>query len=244
MSTSVRWVAGADGCRSGWAVVFWDLNRAEKPHLTVKAGFREILEAPEAPEIIAVDMPIGLPERSGRGGRAAEQAARPRLGRRQSSVFSVPARAAVKCDDYREACSQALAHSDPPRKVSKQCFNLFPKIREIDALMTSELESRVYEVHPELSFWRLNGERAMSLPKKVKGAAHRPGLAERRDLLCGFGFEPEFFDSERPRGVSADDLIDAAVNTLIAERIVRGEAESFPADPPRDAKGLRIAIWA
>ena len=244
MSEAARWFAGVDGCRSGWAVVFWDLAHQQPPRLEVKASFQDVLDAPEAPEIVAVDMPIGLPERTGPGGRAAERAARPHLGPRQSSVFSVPARAAVMCEDYREACAQALAHSDPPRRVSKQCFNLFPKIREIDALMTPELEARVYEVHPELSFWRLNGGQAMALPKKVKSAAHAPGLAERRALLCGLGFRESFFDIERPKGVGADDLIDAAVNALIAERIARGEAESFPADPPRDAKGLRVAIWA
>jgi len=33
------------------------------------------------------------------------------------------------------ACAAALATSDPPRKVSKQCFHIFPRIREIDALL-------------------------------------------------------------------------------------------------------------
>ena len=244
MSAPTVWVAGVDGCRSGWAVVFRDIDRWESPRLALAERFRDILEAPEAPQIIAVDMPIGLPERTGPGGRAAERAARPQLGPRQSSVFSVPARPAVMCEDYREACSLALAHSDPPRKVSKQCFHLFPKIREIDALMTPALEARVYEVHPELSFWRLNGGHAMILPKKVKGRAHGPGLAERRALLQSHGFEPEFLDQKRPSGVGADDLIDASVNALIAEQIASGQAQSFPPDPPRDAKGLRIAIWA
>jgi len=244
VSAPAVWVAGVDGCRSGWAVVFRDMNRSESPRLALAARFQDILEAPEAPQIIAVDMPIGLPEHTGRGGRAAEQAARPHLGPRQSSVFSVPARRAVMCDDYTQACRMALAHSDPPRKVSKQCFHLFPKIREIDALMTPALEARVYEVHPELSFWRLNGGRAMTLPKKLKGRAHGPGLAERGRLLQAHGFEADFLDQARPPGVGADDLIDASVNALIAERIASGKAQPFPPEPPRDAKGLRIAIWA
>lgn len=244
MKIAARWVAGVDGCRSGWAAVFRDLNSSEPPRFALAATFQDVLKAPETPQIIAVDMPIGLPERTGPGGRAAEQAARPHLGPRQSSVFSVPARPAVMCEDYREACRQALAHSEPPRKVSKQCFHLFPKIREIDALMTPALEAWPYEVHPELSFWRLNGEQAMALPKKLKGRAHGPGLAERKALLVAQGFEADFLDQKRPSGVGADDLIDASVNALIAERIALGQAQSFPPDPPRDAKGLRIAIWA
>jgi len=244
VSAPSSWVAGVDGCRTGWAVVFRDLKSSEPPRLALAARFDDILEAQEAPLIIAVDMPIGLPEHTGRGGRAAEQAARPHLGPRQSSVFSVPAREAVMCEDYRAACAQALAHSDPPRKVSIQCFHLFPKIREIDSLMTPALEGRVYEVHPELAFWRLNGEQAMALPKKLKGRAHGPGLAERKALLRSCGFEAGFLDQPRPSGVGPDDLIDASVNALIAERIASGQAQSFPPDPPRDAKGLRIAIWA
>ena len=58
--------------------------------------FADILGAPEAPAIVAVDIPIGLPERSGYGGRTAENAIRPLLGMRQSSVFSVPSRAAIE----------------------------------------------------------------------------------------------------------------------------------------------------
>ncbi|WP_164198380.1 DUF429 domain-containing protein, partial [Stenotrophomonas maltophilia] len=79
--------------------------------------------------------------------------------------------------DYWEACKAALATSDPPRKVSKQAFFLFAKIREIDQLMRADpaLARRVFEVHPELAFWRLNGEKAVALPKKVKSAAHQPG---------------------------------------------------------------------
>lgn len=239
-----RYVAGVDGCRAGWVVVYRDVTGSRPPHVAQVAAFSEILETPEAPEIIAVDMPVGLPEQAGKGGRAAEQAVRPHLGDRKSSVFSVPARPAVMCTDYREACAVALAHSDPPRKVSRQSFALFPKIREIDELMTPELETRVYEVHPELGFWALNGNQAMSLPKKVKSKAHGPGLDQRRALLANHGFPRPFFEAELPSGVGPDDLVDAAVAAVTAERILNGQAEPFPAAPPRDAKGLRIAIWA
>ncbi len=104
-------------------------------------------------------MPIGLPERVGLGGRGAERAVRSFLGPRQSSVFSVPARAAVYAPDYPSACEAARAHSDPPRAVSKQCFHLFPKIREIDGLLRAEpaLRGRIFESHPEVAFAVLAG---------------------------------------------------------------------------------------
>ena len=80
-------------------------------------------------------------------------------------------------------------HSQPPRAVSIQAFGIFPKIREIDALLRerADLRQRVIESHPEVAFWRLNGGQAMRLPKKVKGMVNPPGMAERRTLLRGLG---------------------------------------------------------
>ena len=52
--------------------------------------FADVLCAAEAPAMIGVDIPIGLPAQAGRGGPVAENMARPLLGERQSSAFSVP----------------------------------------------------------------------------------------------------------------------------------------------------------
>lgn len=239
-----RWLAGVDGCRSGWAVVFLDALGEAAPILKRVDDFEAVLGDPRNPQIVAVDMPIGLPDRAGPGGRGPETAVRPLLGQRQSSVFSVPSRAAVMETDYREACRVALETSDPPRKVSKQCYHLFPRIREVDALMTPALESRIYECHPELAFRQLNGEQPMALPKKIKSRVNPDGLGERRSLLVRHGYGAAFLDQPLPGGVGRDDFLDAAVLALIAGRIARGAARSFPADPARDAKGLRMAIWA
>ncbi|HET7717225.1 MAG TPA: DUF429 domain-containing protein [Bauldia sp.] len=238
------WVAGVDGCPAGWAVVFLDLGRAAAPVFAVAPDFAAVLASERRPVVIAVDMPIGLPDHVGANGRGPEREIRRLLGERQSSVFSVPSRAAVMEEDYRRSCAVALVTSEPARKVSKQCFHLFPKIREIDRLMTPALEARVYEAHPELGFWRLNGERPMALPKKVKSRPHQPGLEERAALLVRHGYARGFLDQALPRGVGRDDLIDAAALALTAERIANGEGRSFPAAPERDARGLRMAIWA
>ncbi|MGD9921373.1 MAG: DUF429 domain-containing protein, partial [Pseudorhodoplanes sp.] len=162
------WLAGVDGCRAGWVAAF--VRRSgDEARIRVTPHFAEILSAPETPAVIAVDMPVGLPERTGPGGRAAENAVRPLLGARQSAVFSVPSRAALEQADYRAACDIALATSEPPRKISRQLFMIAPKIREVDACLRSDAAAaaRVHEVHPELAFWRLNGARPLTEPKKV-----------------------------------------------------------------------------
>lgn len=243
MSVEPGFVAGVDGCRAGWIAVLIPASGPPDGEVRVAERFADVLDHPLAPSIVAVDMPIGLPERTGPKGRGPERAVRPLLGERQSSVFSVPSRRAVQKEDYREACAEALVTSDPPRAVSQQCFHIFPKIREIDALMTPALEARVFEVHPELAFWRLNGEKPMSLPKTVRRDPSKPGIEQRRALLQHYGFAPDFLRAV-PRGAGPDDLLDAAVSALIARRILAGEARPFPPAPERDSRGLRIAIWA
>jgi predicted RNase H-like nuclease len=211
----------------------------------VFAQFAELIEAPEQPQVIAVDMPIGLPERIGPGGRGPERAVRPLLGARQSSVFAVPARRAVYASSYGEACTIAQQTSDPPRKVSKQLFMIAPKIRELDGVLRADpvLARRVFEVHPEMAFWRLNGNCSLTEPKKVKSSPYPPGLALRRRILVDSGFLPEIVMAAPPKGAQSDDLIDALACSAIARRIHTGVARSFPTPPACDDYGLPMAIW-
>jgi predicted RNase H-like nuclease len=244
MSSDAPWLAGADGCRTGWIVAFVHPS-GDEVRVRIEARFADILAAPEQPAIVAVDMPIGLPARAGYGGRGPANAVRPLLGQRQSSVFSVPSRRAVYADDYAEACRVALQTSDPPRKVSKQLFMIAPKIREIDAALRADAgaAARVFEVHPEVAFWRLNGERALDQPKKVRGTPYAPGLALRRGLLVGAGI-PEAAHAVPPRGAAADDLLDALVCATVARRLHAGLAQPFPPAFQRDEFGLPMTIWA
>ncbi len=241
-----RWAAGVDGCPAGWLVVLRPLDDPAESRALIVPAFADILALEPCLDVISIDMPIGLPEISGIGGRRADVEARANLGARRSAVFAVPSRAAVMCMDYGAACNAALATSVPPRKVSKQCFNLFAKIRQIDALMTPELQTRVFETHPELAFWVLNGERPLDEAKKVKSRPHEPGLALRRDLLAAAGYDRGFLERGggfRASAAGPDDFLDAAVCAWTAARIVSGAARRFPAEPPVDAKGLRMEIW-
>jgi predicted RNase H-like nuclease len=237
------WLAGVDGCAGGWVAAFMRPQGGEAL-VRMVPRFSDVLAAPEQPALVAVDMPIGLPDRAGAGGRAAENCIRPLLGARQSSVFSVPSRTAIYAADYGEACRIAAATSEPPRKVSKQLFNIAPKIREVDEALRATPDAKVFEVHPELAFWRLNGGRALTEPKKVKSRVYEPGLALRRSLLMAAGFSAAVVNAAPPKGAAADDLLDALACAAIARRIDAGLAQSFPNPPPRDAFGLAMAIWA
>lgn len=241
-----RLVAGVDGCPAGWLVVSADPIELGGARTVLCPSFLEVLTLEGGPDVIAVDIPIGIPDLAIKGGRACDNEARARLGGRQSSVFAVPSRAALGEADYRRACSVNLEHSNPPRKVSKQCFHLFAKIREVDALITPDLQSRVFEVHPELAFWALNDERALELPKKVKSSPSQPGLDLRRRLLRDAGFSAETLETSQwpRRDVGPDDIIDACALAWSAARLLKGEAVTLPQHPPRDGRGLRMEISA
>lgn len=237
-------VAGVDGCRSGWVCVLLDAAAGLPRRTFIAESFAAIL-ALDGLARIAIDIPIGIPAFTDRTGRLCDAALRRVLGARQSSVFAVPARAAFAEADYRRACEAAAAHSDPPRKVSKQCFNIFPKILEVDALMTPDLQMRVFECHPEGAFWAMNGERPLSEPKKLKSRTYGPGLALRRLLLAAEGFSPGFLEERHfsPSQAGEDDFLDACACAWTAARILSGRARRLPEEPRLDPKGLRMEIW-
>jgi predicted RNase H-like nuclease len=248
------WLAGVDGCAGGWIAAFVRPQGGEA-RIRIMPRLADILYAPEAPSIVAVDVPIGLP---GWGGRAAETLVRPLLGRLNRSVFPIPSRMAVFAETgpfangreryaaHRRACAIAEATSNPPKRITIQTFGILPKIREVDETLRTapDLAARVFEVHPELAFWRLNGERALAEPKKVKGRAYEPGLALRRGLLIGAGLPAEAVNAAPLKGAGPDDLLDALACAAIARRLHAGLARPYPDPPPRDAFGLPMAIWA
>ncbi|TDH37777.1 DUF429 domain-containing protein [Pseudohoeflea suaedae] len=234
-------LCGVDGCPAGWVAVHGAIS---DPRMSVFSDFASLVDRLGPGAIIAVDMPIGLPDVVTGGGRGPEQAIRPHLGQRQSSVFSIPARGAVEAADYRSACDISLRTSNPPRKVSKQAFHLFPKILEIDASLRNDeaLRDRVIECHPEFSFCVLNFMSAMATPKKIKGRVNPAGIAERVALLTKLGMPESFFAAPPPRGVALDDRVDAAVNLLIAARHRDGSTRTWPESPARDSHGIPVAI--
>ncbi len=239
-------VAGVDGCRAGWVCVLRQVEPPFDERAFLAKNIQEVSTHPAAPSVIAVDIPIGFPERVVGAGRQCDCEVRKVLGKRASSVFAPPARAALREADYRLACAAALAASDPARQISKQMFHLFPKIREVDGIMTPELQNRVYECHPEAAFWAMNGGAPLPEPKKLRNRMHAAGLDQRRALLAAQGFSEAFLRETAFRGSEAgpDDFLDACACAWTAARIYRGEAVRFPRKPPLDAHGLRMEILA
>jgi predicted RNase H-like nuclease len=240
-ASGAYWVAGVDGCRGGWVVASAgfvdDASVPDQIRFDLCASFATVLALTPAPLTLAVDMPIGLLECAQPGGRACDRAARARLGRpRASSVFSPPARAALACTDYADAMRRNGAG------LSKQAYNLLPRIGELDAAITPELQRRVFEAHPELAFARLCGRPLAAAKRTPAGGRARLQLLRRiwgrvvpdpARVRIGLG---------RSR-VAADDVLDACVLAEVAWRIRAGQATRLPPQPQSDARGLRMEIW-
>ncbi|HQS16717.1 DUF429 domain-containing protein [Reyranella sp.] len=221
-------VAGADGCRTGWVVCRRDGDGA----LDVRV-VETLAEACEGLAILAVDMPIGLVDMP-RPGRTCEREARALLPGKTSSVFPTPCRPALACTTHSEAnaLSKTLGVG-----LTRQTFHLFPKMREVDALMrdTGALRSIVHEAHPELAFARMNGGTPVLSKKR------RPeGFAERLELLARHGFP---WGPRSLPGATRDDVLDAMAVCRTALLIAQGTATRLGLEQERDRYGLPMNIW-
>ncbi|WP_428663515.1 DUF429 domain-containing protein [Reyranella sp.] len=221
-------VGGADGCRTGWVVC----RRDPSGTLDIRV-VKTLEEACEGLSILAVDMPIGFVDHP-RPPRACEVEARKLLPGKASSVFPTPCRPALACTTHAEA--NALSRTMGVG-INRQTFHLFPKMREVDALMRGNrrLHRIVYEAHPELAFARMNGGQPV-LSKK-----HQPdGYTERRKLLARHGFRTKV---ERLSGAARDDILDAIAVCRTATLIADGTATRLGPADERDRHGLPMNIW-
>jgi predicted RNase H-like nuclease len=221
-------VVGVDGCRAGWVCFQVDLQ-SRRTDVTVLANIGELIAAQPRPRLVAIDIPIGLPLR---GPRACDIAARRLLGKpRSSSVFPSPVRATLTASTYQEAC--ALSIQSQGKSLSRQAFEIIRKIREVDDLVTPDLQRWIFEVHPEVSFWALNGRRPLT-----HGKLNRAGREERLRLLLPHYRAIETHLAElRRTEVGEDDLLDAAAAAWTAESVAGGTM-------PRqfDCRGLSMEI--
>lgn len=122
-------VAGIDGTKSGWVVATLVDGRLEAFATTTMVAALAALSDAAA---VAIDMPIGFPDRALPGGRQCERDARALLGRRASSVFNSPCRDALGAEDYAAASSINRASSPFGLGLSKQSHAIFPKMKEVD----------------------------------------------------------------------------------------------------------------
>jgi predicted RNase H-like nuclease len=229
-----RPVLGVDACPAGWVGVL--LGPEGRPRVHVARSIAELLDLVReqaSPAVVAIDIPIGLPDA---GGRRADAEARRALAGKASSLFPTLTRSAYEADTYEAARAANLAATEGRVSASAQAYALRAKILDVDAWVRARPGTTVIEVHPELSFARMAGAPVLAGKKTPEGAR------ERRAALAAHGFAaPGWF---RGAGFAEDDLLDACAAAWTAARHDAGESESFPADPEVFSDGIPASIRA
>ncbi|MGL6210187.1 MAG: DUF429 domain-containing protein [Paracoccaceae bacterium] len=225
-------LAGIDGCRTGWVAVVAEAGNpasARLQHVTDLGAFLGDVQ------FALIDMPIGFV--AGPHGRDVEVSMRAYLPGKASSVFPTPCRMALAEEIYFDASfvnEQVLG-----KRLPKQSFMLFPKMREIDQIVQRIGQSRLREGHPEVSFAAMAGAPVQS--KKREPA----GQLERSLLLEGQGLPAGGLLSGRVRGkMGADDVLDAAALWWSSDRFLRAAHITLPPSPSIDSTGLEMSVIA
>lgn len=227
----VTGVLGVDACKAGWVGVVLAGGEAAVLFGRTIAELVALAETSVILAVVAIDIPIGLADT---GRRQADVLARQVAGRRRSSVFMTPVREALAADDYSTAVrlNRALAGEG----ISIQAFSLRAKVLEVDAWVRAQTR-HVVEVHPELSFARMDDGPLRD--SKVTWA----GAERRRALLAAHGIILGADAGDAGRLARVDDVLDAAAAAWSARRVAAEDATSLPSPPEVHSDGLPCAIW-
>jgi predicted RNase H-like nuclease len=205
------------------------------PSVVVLPDLAAVTAALASGRIVAagIDIPIGL---ATSGPRACDQEARRMLGRRRSSVFPAPAREVLTASSYEEACAASRRVSG--RAISKQLYNIIPKIREVDGLMSppSSRPQHLFEMCPELSFTLMTGAPMRHNKKTLEGRVERVEALRRV-----FGDVTELVEPP-PQAASRDDVLDALAGAWTARRYAAGSSVRLGGE--MDETGLLMQVIA
>lgn len=224
-------VAGADVAHGRWVVVVLENGRFQRAlvvdHL-LQLGHRLGL-----PDLLALDIPIGLPTDGADYPRPSELEARIFIGPRRSSVFPAPLR--LVYDESNYSAANALHRELIGKGISRQTWALRAKILEAESFVTDN--PNTIEVHPEVCFRAMKGE-PLDVSKKSWN-----GQMERRALLANKGIDLPGQLDELAGKVPPDDLLDAAAAAWTAWRCAKGRGMVLSGSDSEFSIKDRGLIW-
>jgi predicted RNase H-like nuclease len=248
---------GVDWASGDWVAVAYSTEQNE-PEVRVFDEIQAVWEHyGETSHRIVVDIPIGLCEardaedcgcksQDGELYRACDSLARDVVEGRYRSVFTPPAREAVRLaanpeTNYREVTEKN--ESLTGKGVSRQAASISTAIADVDSLLRDSADERVLvEGHPEVCFRAFNGEPLANNKATAAGVEARLSALETvaeysegdwRTLAESLGTVD--------RSIELDDLLDALVLALTA--FAEGDEDrSLPPDPPTDSEDLLMQI--
>lgn len=221
-------VAGVTPFRSKWLAASAKIVGAtfapEEPRTF--SSFKEILGEIPSYSAIIVNAPVGYVETPGAERRTCDVQARALLGRRGSTVHTSPSRVTLTNENQMST-----------EKLDAVTAKLLSRYREVASEMSPYRQRIVYEGHPELSFYQLNGDSPLRWSKNTKA-----GLDERAVLLVRKIPDIERILDSQLEGVPQKYLLDCAALLWTARRVFGHAAMRVPAAAEWDSEGLRIEI--
>ncbi len=232
---------GVGWASNGWfGVVLRDDGSWETDHFpTVWSLWKRHSDASR----ILIDIPIGLPAD---GKRDCDVEARQKLGRQGTSVFYTPLRKAV----YEQNLEAAKERNETAGySIQNQAWGIVPRIREVDEFldMNPGARDRLFETHPELCFYSLNGKETVPPKQTGVGIDRRKALLadEHPDAMAIYEQAKDLYLApEYASFLSAEtDILDALVAAVTAKRPT-SELSRLPEgeNPPRDKRGLPMQM--
>ncbi len=221
-----RLLAGVVPCPGGWLVMSGKLQGVtlSPDEAFVAPVFIDVLDHRPGYEVVAVAAPLGLLDEAEPGGRTCDREARRLLGwPRSGAVVSPPSRAAVVSADGKGL--------NPVQRA------MLPRAAELARDVQPYNQRSVHEVHPELSFHQLNGDRPLRWSKRLEA-----GIEERKELLVGKLPGAERLLDVSLKGVRPAHLLDAGAALWTSRRIMARAVQRIPEDPEWDSEGLRKEI--
>ena len=235
-------ICGIDATRYGWIM-------AGIGGKTDVIRFHQDLDAllieSKAESRILIDMPIGLADKSVARyvQRPCDAAARKLLGKKHSSVFSPPSIEALYEKSYADA--SRVNFEVLGKKLSKQSWNIAPKIRELNAFLHlyPQWRGKILESHPELAFQFLNDNKPLIYSKKTQeGITERICILEKHYPAAESIFQTFLDDKALRIKASKDDMTDAL--SLATLNYTRGDKlRNISDEYPEDSLGNRMGIW-
>lgn len=186
---------GIDGARGGWVRITYDsislcLTISEKLEDLLIEGAVHFVDMPK--DLGSIDKPD----------RTCDAWMRSQLKDRKSSIFTPPIQEVVTEASYETA--NARSRELVGKGISKQAWNLVPRIREFQTID----ETDVYESHPEVCFAVMTGNEARFSKKTEAGELERIELLRRYSKSSPWKWKMS--------NVQVDDIIDACILAVAA----------------------------
>ncbi len=227
-------VAGIDGCKGGWVAVIAEAGAPQTAQVVCAASIDTLINGNKI-GFAVVDMPIGLVSRP--PSRDVEPAMRKFLGKKHTSVFNTPCRAAL---DETEHCKASEVNKRILEKgLSVQTFAIFPKMREVDAAVRALGQKVLREGHPEVTFAVMAGSPVLSRKKDYLGGLERCELLNEKEFPTR-----DLLNARSEFKFASDDLLDAAALCWSAMRYLNSQHISFPTNPSWDEFCLEMSVIA